>query len=78
MTDTAVFEAVAVLNATQHRGARNWHYDGTLARVMPYQWHEREYPPSFTPFKAVTVARWLMEIGATGPAEATARLPART
>jgi hypothetical protein len=53
-----------VLNAAQHRGTRNWHYDGKQARIMPEAWDEAEYPPIFTAFEAVSVARRLVEIGA--------------
>jgi hypothetical protein len=67
VSDIAMHAAVTVLNATMHRGARDWHYDGKQARIMPEAWDEAEYPPIFTAFEAVAVARRLVEIGATRP-----------
>jgi hypothetical protein len=64
MTLSRRTEALAVLNATQHRGARNWHYDGKQARVMPEAGDEPDYPPIFTAFEAMSVARRLVAIGA--------------
>jgi hypothetical protein len=64
MSHIAILQAVAVLNATQHRGARHWHHDGKRARIKPEAWDEAEYPPIFTTFEAVSVARRLVEIGA--------------
>jgi hypothetical protein len=64
----SVAQAVRVLNATTHRGARDWHFDRQAQRVMPRRWDEGEYPPIFTTFECVTIARRLVEIGATGGA----------
>jgi|GEM_PF-6313020 len=57
-------DACAVLNAAQHRGARNWMYDAALRRVTPAEWAALEAPPVFTAFEAVTIARGLVRIGA--------------
>ncbi len=58
-----VAEAVKVLNAVQHRGAREWKYDENMARVFPMDQDDLEWP-LFTAFEACAVARRLTEIGA--------------
>jgi hypothetical protein len=62
MTLSRRTEAMAVLNTTQHRGARDWHYDPKQRRSLPYAWDEAEYLPSFAAFEAVSVARRLVKI----------------
>jgi hypothetical protein len=65
MHNTTVGEAVWVLNAVQHRGARSWQYDERLARVMPREDCDFDVP-GLTAFEACAVARRLTEIGACG------------
>lgn len=62
-----VLDAVTVLNAASHRGARSWRYDATAARVRPEEWSglgTEFIAPEFTPWEAATLARRLVEIGA--------------
>lgn len=59
-------EAIQVLNAAQHRGARWWEYDRRTMRVMPAGWKcdEGEPAPAFTVFETLMIARGLVAIGA--------------
>jgi hypothetical protein len=70
MRNVTVREAVQVLNAVQHRGARSWQYDESLARVFPVDQDALEWP-LFTAFEACAVARRLTEIGACGKGRET-------
>jgi hypothetical protein len=68
----SVAEAIAVLNACTHRGARLWRYDDTCRRVLPEGWNglDEAAPPAFTAFEALAIARGLAQIGATAPVRA--------
>jgi hypothetical protein len=59
-------DALQVLSAAQHRGARSWRYDPACCRVMPEAWNGLfdAAPPNYTPWEALTLARRLVEIGA--------------
>jgi hypothetical protein len=67
-------DAIQVLSAAQHRGARSWRYDYQTMRVLPEGWNglTEAAPPNYTPWEALTLARRLVEIGA-----ADARQPAK-
>jgi biotin-(acetyl-CoA carboxylase) ligase len=64
---TSVSDAIAVLNATCHRGARTWEHDAGSGRIMPAVWKLTpggEPAPMLTVFEAVAIARGLAQIGA--------------
>ena len=71
MTVTNAAEAIAVLNAAQHRGIRTWAHDRASGRIMPAAWafqSSGEPAPMLTTFEAMAIARELVAIGAYRPA----------
>lgn len=65
-------DALRVLSAAQHRGARWWCYDARCMRVMPGGWRSQdgEPAPAFTVFETLMIARGLTQIGAVQAADA--------
>jgi hypothetical protein len=66
MTISNVAEALQVLGACQHRGARLWRYDDTCRHGLPEGWNglDEAAPPAFTAFETLAIAGRLAEIGA--------------
>ena len=50
-------EAVAILGAAQHRGARWWYWDAATMRVTPSEWNGMpdDPAPTFTAFEALVM-----------------------